>query len=353
MAKIQQIRKAKVKPQGGETVEAVIGANADIYDNDHISLGRKANTAIGAFSVAAGKNVEANNEWAHAEGEDTTASGPGSHSEGYRTKAIQEYSHAEGVSTTASGYGSHASGLGTEAKGNYQTAIGKYNKPDTDLLFIIGNGNATTRSNIVTVDASGTTINGKLTAKEANITGNTEVNGKLIANSAEIGVSLTASSATINNLNVPSKLKIKDSSGTYLTVNPVTASKNITGTPTKDSSDLFTAGGAYNLNTNINTKLNSNDIIVYRLTLKMDNLTPSDKKGLYYYDYSNTNYNKDTHICISTSGCVELNGTDYPCATSVRYYSSKWRIYFFPHHSGSTIIDMGAPATVNLVFIHK
>lgn len=120
--------------------------------------------AAGDYSHAEGFQTSANGSVSHAEGRQTTASGDFAHSEGYATIASNTASHAEGNNTTASGKYSHAEGVYTSAAGEGQLVIGKYNTPDTTSLFIIGNGTNTTRSNAMTVDATGnlsiTKING-------------------------------------------------------------------------------------------------------------------------------------------------------------------------------------------------
>lgn len=75
------------------------------------------------------------------------ASGEGSHAEGGTTTASGQCSHAEGANTTASGIASHASGNSTIASSDYQTAIGKYNAEDSNMIFIVGNGTYSSRSN--------------------------------------------------------------------------------------------------------------------------------------------------------------------------------------------------------------
>lgn len=89
-----------------------------------ISLGRAANTTVGAGSVAEGDYVTASGVLSHAEGGGTTASGNQSHAEGTSTIASGNQSHAEGSGTTASGYQSHAEGSGTIASGNQSHAEG-------------------------------------------------------------------------------------------------------------------------------------------------------------------------------------------------------------------------------------
>ena len=90
-----------------------------------ISLGRKADTTIGANSVAEGNNVTASGTYSHAEGSNTTANGQGSHAEGSWTIASGYGSHAECSWTTASGSYSHAEGGDTKASGNYSHAEGR------------------------------------------------------------------------------------------------------------------------------------------------------------------------------------------------------------------------------------
>ena len=78
------------------------------------------------------------------------------HAEGNSTKALGEASHAEGKDTKATGNYSHAGGIGTIASAEAQTAIGKYNQVDSDALFIVGDGSASTPSNAFVVKTDGT-----------------------------------------------------------------------------------------------------------------------------------------------------------------------------------------------------
>ena len=142
-------------------------------------------TASASYSHAEGNSTQANGDYSHAEGNGARANGNCSHAEGNGTRANGNYSHAEGLSaivsasahyshaegnstsaegscthaegksTTARGDYSHAQNLGTRAYGEAQTAIGKYNADDTTSLFIIGNGNSSTRSNALTVSLEG------------------------------------------------------------------------------------------------------------------------------------------------------------------------------------------------------
>lgn len=134
-------------------------ANAPYY-----TLGTRANGSdVGNWSVAEGDGTTASGYGSHAEGAATTASGIYAHAEGSYTTASGLDSHAEGSYTTASNGYSHAEGYRTIAAGRSQLAIGEYNIEDPlddanlvgRYLFIIGNGNSTTRSNALTVDRSG------------------------------------------------------------------------------------------------------------------------------------------------------------------------------------------------------
>ena len=60
---------------------------------------------------------------------------------------------------SASGTYSHAGGLGTTATATAQTVIGKYNEPDNDSLFIVGNGSdINDRSNAFEIKTDGTIV---------------------------------------------------------------------------------------------------------------------------------------------------------------------------------------------------
>ena len=122
-----------------------------------ISMNRKANTAIGQYSTAVGRDVAASGYYSHAEGVETTASGVASHAEGSHTTANGEASHTEGYKTTANGYTSHAEGFYTTARGRYQHVQGKYNVEDTENKYahIVGNGVSSDHSNAHTLDWHG------------------------------------------------------------------------------------------------------------------------------------------------------------------------------------------------------
>ena len=126
-------------------------------------------TASGEYSHAEGKDTLASNCGSHAEGANTTASNYYSHAEGYDTQASGFCSHADGSRTTASGTFSHTSGSYTEAKKICQFVVGYNNDNKSDSIFEVGNGlaedgtpatggRATTRQNAFRVDQAGQAI---------------------------------------------------------------------------------------------------------------------------------------------------------------------------------------------------
>jgi hypothetical protein len=154
------------------------------------SLNRKADSAVGNFSVAEGHESEASGAASHAEGGSTKATGLYSHAEGYQTEAgiyghaeglgtiAGQGSHAEGSYANASGSWSHAEGAGTESKGEQshaegehtiaggrsQHVQGEYNIEDEvddpaargKYAHIVGNGTYVARSNAHTIAWDGT-----------------------------------------------------------------------------------------------------------------------------------------------------------------------------------------------------
>ena len=119
------------------------------YGDTTINVGRKADTAIGAYSTSEGNNTTASGMISHAEGNNTTASDECSHAEGDSTTASGRISHAEGCNTTASGRISHAEGDSTTASNYSSHACGHYSVAMTDgggatnttgTAFVIGNG---------------------------------------------------------------------------------------------------------------------------------------------------------------------------------------------------------------------
>ena len=112
--------------------------------------------ANGMSAHAEGNQTEANGDWSHAEGKGAESNGENSHAEGSFTKAGGRDSHAEGDSSEATGRASHAQNKYTKAPFDNQTAIGKFNSPQQNTAFEIGNGTTeSNRSNALTVDWDG------------------------------------------------------------------------------------------------------------------------------------------------------------------------------------------------------
>ena len=146
------------------------------YGDTTINVGRKADTTVGVYSTAEGRDTTASGDYSHAEGYNTIASGNFSHAEGYKTTASGDYSHAEGSDTTASSMGSHAEGKNTTASGGYshaggigtkalhssEVAYGKYNESNSDTLFSIGDGtNDDARHNAFEITKTGGKLHDK------------------------------------------------------------------------------------------------------------------------------------------------------------------------------------------------
>lgn len=125
------------------------------------NLGRNVCINDGGVHVFYEGSTEGVNEIAHlgyGEGnaQSGTANAPYYTFGGRKTgSAIGNYSVAEGRDVEASGYCSHAGGIGTIAESTGQTVIGRYNAEDTGKMhaFIVGNGTSNTaRSNAFAVD---------------------------------------------------------------------------------------------------------------------------------------------------------------------------------------------------------
>ena len=181
------------------TIDQNFATKANPKFTGSISMGRKENTTVGAYSSVNGYNAEATaqcsqaegfgtraiNNQAHAEGENTTASGIdshsegvdtiasswGSHSEGNITTASGMYAHSEGISTTASGDSSHSQGIGTIANHRSQITTGEYNIADSS------NADASQRGNYVEIVGNGTANNARSNARTLDWNGNEELAG--------------------------------------------------------------------------------------------------------------------------------------------------------------------------------
>lgn len=108
-----------------------------------LSRGRKANTNVGAASVAFGVNIEASGDYSQAFGQNTKASGGYAHAEGNGTKAQGNYSHAEGLGGTftknGNAYISGAFGDRSHSEGNTTRADGTASHSEGTQTISSGN----------------------------------------------------------------------------------------------------------------------------------------------------------------------------------------------------------------------
>jgi hypothetical protein len=98
------------------------------------------NEAIGKYSTAFGRETEAHYAAFAA---------------GYKAQAINEEAIALGYESTASGKISAVIGQGLEATQKNQIVVGRYNAPENDAIFVVGNGTKEDRSNAFTVGFDG------------------------------------------------------------------------------------------------------------------------------------------------------------------------------------------------------
>ena len=159
-----------------------VGSNNTVKGNYNSALG-VVSDVNGTANIVEGFNNFVTGSYNHIEGSANKITGSYSHVEGNNNKIFitdssdQTYSHIEGQYNTGSAYYahnegqytethgdfSHAEGLGTIASGSYQHVQGTYNIPDTNSLFIIGNGvDGSNRSNLMSGIGSTVTITGSL-----------------------------------------------------------------------------------------------------------------------------------------------------------------------------------------------
>ena len=127
------------------------------------SLNRKANTAVGDYSVT----------------------------EGYNGTASGNYSHAEGALATASGQYSHAQGYNTIANHKSQMALGEFNLADDSAAA------PSARGKYIEIVGNGTANNSRSNARTLDWDGNETLAGDLKFNGS---TSLTSSLANFSNL---------------------------------------------------------------------------------------------------------------------------------------------------------
>lgn len=188
---------------------AMLNGNSMAKGELSIAIGRNTlaegarSFASGTKTAATGNNAHAEGlqtlasgaNGAHAEGNATVSSGSSSHAEGNNTKAPGGASHAEGTSTIAYGNYSHAGGRSSEARGESsfahgqgiyvnqlcQVGFGKFNRVDSNILFVIGNG---------------TSASARLNAFEVYQDGHATVGGKTIATTDDIPANIQNGTGT-------------------------------------------------------------------------------------------------------------------------------------------------------------
>lgn len=139
--------------------------------------------AAGPMSLAVGPDAEAAGGYSYAGGRMAKAWGRTAYATGDHTTAWGYASTAEGNYTEAFGDSCRAQNIGTTANGNGQTALGRYNVPDTTSAVIIGNGTSNTaRSNALTVDWNGNvSAAGDVSATDVTASGTVSANSATLA----------------------------------------------------------------------------------------------------------------------------------------------------------------------------
>ena len=157
------------------------------------NVGGQSNKVYGSSSFAHGLNTEASGNYSTAFGVGSKAKGEISFALGENSKAgayssvaliggevglFADYALAAGPSSKAYGtasfvfgtnsqtYGDYSfvGGLWNIASGSQQTVFGQFNRPNTNSLFIVGNGSPIARNNILEVNSNGIIINGSVSA---------------------------------------------------------------------------------------------------------------------------------------------------------------------------------------------
>lgn len=163
-------------------------------------------TAVGSGSHAEGANTIANGHFSHAEGNGVAANGQGSHAEGNLTVASGIYSHVEGNSSLAKGSFSHAEGTGTQSLGIDAHTEGNYTTAVTDISHAEGKYTLACSGTIYKI-TSYNDINKTITLdKVTSLAVNDILYIKITGQSAEIDVSITAINSLTVTLNTTATL---------------------------------------------------------------------------------------------------------------------------------------------------
>ena len=133
----------------------VFGTNSEA-NNGSIALGNSIK-ATGQCAFGSGSSTVASGNFSFASGVGSQATARSAVAMGEYNKATAQGGFAAGINTEANGFSTIALGYGVKTKNNYgQMAVGKFNKENTNSLFIVGNGtNKDNRNNAFEVKNDG------------------------------------------------------------------------------------------------------------------------------------------------------------------------------------------------------
>lgn len=176
-----------------------LGMNSEATNTTSVAAGHTA-LSTGISSIALGQNVEATRDYAFAGGKYSYAYGQGSLAFGYDSKATGTRAIAIGQACKSYNLGSAAIGANLTTSGSEELAdeaargqfvCGRYNAtPDSDDIFVVGNGTSETGSNAFKVKSDGSVVIG-------NVTLTTEKLTKLIALLEHVVVDETTGDITL------------------------------------------------------------------------------------------------------------------------------------------------------------
>lgn len=131
--------------EGDSTTASGLGSHAE----------GKSSAASGDYSKALGNNTEASGNQSLSLGAQTKARGASSISAGVNTVAEGAASLVGGTNSTVNGSNAFAWGLGLESNADGQSVLGRYNVPNAEALFQVGNGSSASHVNAFEVLSDG------------------------------------------------------------------------------------------------------------------------------------------------------------------------------------------------------
>lgn len=238
--------------------------------------------------------------FAHAEGCYSVAFGNYSHVENLGNAALGQASHSEGYMTTAIGDFSHAGGQGSIAKGSAQTVIGKYNDPNTEDLFIIGNGDSEDeRSNILSVNKDSVQVHKDLNVEQNINTANLNVTDNI--NTDNLKVNTVVSNSENSDINIQSKIIAEK--GIY--VNEESKFDNITVNEKIEVKDLEVTGEFILSGESAGDLITSDNFKGEKTLNEILNLPEENNKIGDRYIVSENNYKDEGNILFSTRPLID------------------------------------------------